>query len=216
MHYEASEKERLFGVEDHARLIPSPRARQFLLRGFDLVGDTLSPTLGPTGGVVMIEAMNRAESPEILSDAAATARRIVELPVYVNAGGMLMRHLVWRVYDQVGDGTATAAVIAQALVHEAARYIAAGANPAGLRKGIENGLIQVLDHLEGQAVELSDVEWLYDVALAAGQDEELAGTIASIITTPPVGPRVGLKVSATRSKPRRRNWRARGDGISRA
>lgn len=180
MSYPMSQREKLFGVEDRARLILSPAARTLLHHGFDQVGDALRPTLGPTGGVVMIEQMVRTEPPEILSDAATAARRIVEMPYHLNTGAMLMRHLVWRVYDQVGDGTATAAVIAQALVDEATRYIAAGANPQSLRQGIESGLVQALHALETQAVPEDSLDMLGRVALAAGNDTELAKTIVEI------------------------------------
>jgi chaperonin GroEL len=115
-----------------------------------------------------------------MDDAATVARRIVELPLYRNAGGMLMRHVVWRVLDQVGDGTATAAVIAQALLREASRYIAAGANPAILRNGIEHGLVQALEALDRQAMTVDGLDVLRRVALAAGHDEAVADKIIEI------------------------------------
>ncbi|MGH2461502.1 MAG: chaperonin GroEL [Chloroflexota bacterium] len=180
MGYRMSEKDKHFGVEDRGRLVLSPWARLFLKRGFDTVGDALRPTLGPTARTVLVEQMIRTDPPEIFDDAATVARRIVELPLYVNAGAMLMRHLVWRVLDQVGDGTATAAVLAQALLAEATRAIAAGANPAILRRGIESGLELALAAVDRQTSPIDGIDNVRRIALAAGHDQEIADTIAAI------------------------------------
>jgi len=178
--YRMSPKEQQFGVEKRGRLIRAPHARQLFKRGFDTVGDALRPTLGPMAGTVLVEQMIRTDSPEILDDAAAVARRIVELPLPLNAGGMLMRHLVCRVVDQVGDGTATAAVIAQTLLNETTRYVASGANPPILRRGIETGLDQALAALAGQARCIGGIEQIRDIAFAAGHDAVLADKIGEI------------------------------------
>ena len=175
-----SEQEKHFGVEKRGRVISAPRARGLFKRGFDTVGNALAPTLGPVSGTVLVEQMNRSDPPEILNDAATVARRIVELPLPLNSGGMLMRHLVWRVLDQVGDGTATAAVIAQSLLHEATRYVAAGANPPILRRGIESGLDQALAALAGQTKCADRISQIRDIALAAGHDAEVADKVAEI------------------------------------
>jgi chaperonin GroEL len=175
-----SRKARLAHVLDRGRLVLAPHARELLQSGFDTVGSALRPTLGPVARTVLVEQMNRTDPPELLDDAASVARRIVELPLYRNAGGMLMRHLVWRVLDQVGDGTATASVIAQALLREANRQIAAGANPALLRRGIDSGLVQALEALDRLARPIQGLEALRQVALAAGHDEAIADAIIEI------------------------------------
>src|SRR5437879_13638220 len=113
-----SRKARLAHVLDRGRIVLAPNARTLMRSGFDTIADALGPTLGPTARTVLIESMNRTDAPALVDDAATIARRIVELPLYRNAGGMLMRHVVWRVLDQVGDGTAKTAVIAQALLRE--------------------------------------------------------------------------------------------------
>jgi len=175
-----TEKDKHFGVEKRGQLISAPRARPLLKRGFDTVGNALVPTLGPISGTVLVEQMIRTNSPEILNDAATVARRIVELPLPINSGGMLMRHLVWRVLDQVGDGTATAAVIAKTLLDEATRYIASGANPAILRKGIETGLEQALAELARQSRCVDGVSQIRDIALAACHDADVADIVGQI------------------------------------
>ena len=91
-----------------------------------------------------------------------------------------MRHLVWRVLDEVGDGTATAAAIAQALVREATRQIAAGANPAVLRRGIEAGLDEALAALGALARPADGLNALCGIALAAGHDRAVAEQIVEI------------------------------------
>ncbi len=169
-----------FGTEERGYLILPPHAPALLRHGFETVGNALRPTLGPTGRTVLIEQMIRTDSPEILDDAASVARRIVELPLQHNTGAMLMRHLVWRVFDQVGDGTATASVIAQALLREATKAIAAGAHPSNLRSGIESGMRQVMGALDQQMLPLTGRDMLYRAALAAGHDEELARTLRDI------------------------------------
>ena len=175
-----SRQARLRHVLDRGRLVLSPRARILLRSGFDTIGDALRPTLGPTARTVLVEPLNRADGPELMDDAATLARRIVELPLYRNAGGMLMRHVVWRVMDQVGDGTATAAVIAQALVREATRLIGAGANPAILRIGIEDGLLEALEELDRLVLPIDGPAQLRQIALAAGHDETVADRIVEI------------------------------------
>jgi chaperonin GroEL len=175
-----SKKDRLIGVEDRGRLVPSPHARAYLKRGFDLVGDAVRPTLGPTARTVLVEQMIRTDAPELMDDGATLARRIVELPLYLNAGGMLMRHVVWRVLDQVGDGTATAAVIAQALAREAHHQIGAGANPATLRNGVEAALVEALDTLDRFVQPIEGLTSLRAIALAAGHDEAVADKIVEI------------------------------------
>jgi chaperonin GroEL len=176
----AKKKERLVGVEDRGRLILNPQARRLLKHGFDTIGDALRPTLGPTARTVLVEPMIRTNAPELFDDAATLARRIVELPLYVNAGGMLMRHVVWRVLDQVGDGTATAAAIAQALVRETTRHIAAGANPASLRDGIEAGVLEALAAIDRLGQPVEGLDSLRAIALAAGHDEAVADKIEEI------------------------------------
>jgi chaperonin GroEL len=158
----------------------APRAGWLLRSGFDTVGDALRPTLGPTARTVLVEQQNRTDPPELMDDGGTLARRIIELPLYRNAGGMLMRHMVWRVLDEVGDGTATAAAIAQALVREAARQIAAGANPAVLRRGVEAGLVEALEALGRLAQPVDGLEALRGIALAAGRDQAVAGKIVEI------------------------------------
>src|ERR671935_2194737 len=91
-----------------------------------------------------------------------------------------MRHVLWRVLDEVGDGTATAAVIAQAVVREGTRHIAAGANPQTLCKGIDAALVEALRALERMTEPLPGRGALRAIALAAGRDEAVADRILEL------------------------------------
>lgn len=114
-------------------------ASKALYRGFDRMAGLLALTLGPTQGTVLSERY-RSE-PEIIEDAATLARRILAFRDRADsAGAMMVRHLTWRVHMRAGDGTATAAVLARALLREARRYVSAGGNAMLVRNGIERGL----------------------------------------------------------------------------
>jgi chaperonin GroEL len=98
-------------------------------------------TLGPKARAVAIQpVIGGSKPPEILDDAATILRRVIELPNPAeNIGAMILRQLTWKVREEVGDGTATAAVIAQTLLSEANRYVAAGGNAMRIKVGIESG-----------------------------------------------------------------------------
>lgn len=124
-----------------------------LLDGINLIADAVKPTLGPLPRFVGIESMTRGRPPELLDDAATIARRIIQIADPTSdVGAMMMRHGLWRMYQTCGDGSATMAAIAQALMQQAARAIAAGAHPALLRRGIEQGVAQVSAMLRDEAI----------------------------------------------------------------
>ena len=117
-----------------------PDAFYNLKLGFDQLADLLALTLGPVGGVVLSTTAHK-DAPEPLNDAAVIARRILALPDRSqDIGAMLIRNLVWRVHQRVGDGSALAAVLSQAILGEAARYVAAAANPMSVQDGIRRGV----------------------------------------------------------------------------
>jgi chaperonin GroEL len=127
-------------------------ARAALVRGMDLMAALMCPTLGPVGRTVAITRLDGRGPPEILDDATTIGRRTIQLPdPFEDMGAMIIRHLVGQVFERAGDGAATAAVLARALVYEAQRCIAAGSNPQRLKRGIECGLPLVAHHLRSQA-----------------------------------------------------------------
>jgi len=130
-----------------------PRARVAMARGVDKMANVLRVTLGPSARAVVMAPIISTRSPELLTDSATIARRIIEFPdPYENMGAMLIRHMAWRMREKAGSGAATAAVIAQALLHEANYQTAAGANVMMMKRGMERGLDVAYEQLKRLAV----------------------------------------------------------------
>jgi chaperonin GroEL len=162
------------------------------------MGRLVSLTLGPVKGTIANERDGTGEI-ELIHDAATAVRRVIQLPDRVaDPGAMLMRHLVWSVRQEVGDGSATSAVIAGSLARETERVIAAGANAMVLRRGIEKGLAAALQALDAMSIPLEGEERIAAVATAAAGDAEIGrllgeiydvlGPHASIVVVPYVAP----------------------------
>lgn len=129
-------------------VLTSPEAFSRLKGGFDTLADLLALTLGPVGGVVL-SSNDLRQAPEPLTDAAVIARRLLELPDRgQNVGAMLMRNLVWRVHQRVGDGSAVTAVLASAMLDHAARCVVAGAHPVAVQQGIRRGVKAAVEALK--------------------------------------------------------------------
>src|SRR5437016_2415343 len=134
------------------RIMQSHAAREALARGMERMGQLVQPTLGPLPRTVAVAPLLGSRPPEVLDSAATIARRTIQLAdPFEDMGGMILRHLMWRVFERTGDGTATAGVLACALVRQAARYVAGGAQPVALRRGIELGARAAVDALRAQA-----------------------------------------------------------------
>lgn len=169
------------------------QSRISMLRGFDSMGRLMALTLGPIGGNIANERDGTREI-EILRDAATAARRIVQLPdPHENPGAMLMRHIVWSVRKQVGDGSATAAVIAHALAREMQRIIAAGANAMVLKRGVERALETAVKALEELAVPLEGEDSIAAVATAACGDPEIGKLLGEIYDV--LGPHANVVIT---------------------
>jgi len=154
----------------------------------DVLVNLLRPTLGPHPRVVALERVaQRDKAPEILDDGATILRRILQLPNRdMDMGAMLLRHALWQLHQEVGDGTATAAVLFQALLREGMRCVAAGNDPMRLRREIEQGLAAVCTSLRAMARPLEGESRIAQVAEALCQDRELAlllGEIFDIVGT---------------------------------
>lgn len=152
----------------------NPKAQFQLQSGFFELARLLSLTLGPTQGAVLFDSETKAH-PEMLSDAATIARRIIALPDRCeDVGGMLLRQAVWRTRQRVGDGTAVTAVLAQAILKEASRVVAAGANAMLVQRGVRRAIALVREELLAQAKPANSVEQLTAVAQAVTNERELA------------------------------------------
>ena len=163
-------------------------ARAALLQGMQRMTGLVRPTLGPVTRMVAVARLNsRDEPPEILDDAATIVRRTIQLPdPFEDMGAMIVRHLVWRVFEETGDGGATAAVLAERLMREAVRYITAGGNPVLLKRGIERGLAVARDELRRQARPVELPGDLARLAAATVGDPRLAEMVGEVVES--VGP----------------------------
>jgi chaperonin GroEL len=140
------------------------KASAALNRGFYQMAEVMAVTLGPTQGTVLSAREPKGE-PEILEDAATIARRIIAIPNRgADVGAMLMRNIAWRVHKRSGDGAATAAVLAQAILREATHYVRAGGNPMLVRRGMERATVAALEDLARQAQPVRSEEELTHVA----------------------------------------------------
>jgi chaperonin GroEL len=174
-------------------LILGEGSRIGMLRGFETMGHLVSLTLGPVKGTVANERDGTREI-ELLRDAATAVRRVIQLPdPAADPGAMLMRHIVWNVRQDVGDGSATSAVIARALARETQRVIAAGANAMILRRGIEKALAAALRALDTLAIPLEGEDRIAAVATAAGGNADIGKLIGEIYDV--LGPHANIVIA---------------------
>ena len=157
-----------------------------LLDGINVITNMVRPTLGPLPRHVAMERMSRDKAPELLDDAATLARRVVQLPnPTTDVGAMMLRHALWRMNETTGDGAAMTAVLVQALVREGLKAIAAGANPAILRQGIDAGIERACVALHAQAQTVPGgkrgADLMKGMAYALCSDEELAERLAEVV-----------------------------------
>ena len=152
------------------------------MRGVDRMAGLLRPTLGPLPRTVAIAHLVGGRPPETLDSGATIARRTLQLAdPFENMGAMLVRHLVWQVYERVGDGTATAAVLAQALIRGGARAVAAGAGPVALQRGLQRGLATALAALHEQMRPIDGPTALAGVVAGPLGDRALAELIGEAV-----------------------------------
>lgn len=160
-------------------------ARAPLLAGCATFAHLLGTTLGPAGRVVAVNRVLKAGPPEMLASAALIARRTFRLPdPFQNAGAMLLRHAVWRVYDRTGDGTATTAVLASRLLHELDRLLTAGYSPLLLTRGLDHAGHTIIEVLRSLARPVADIRALAGLLsplhLSPETEEELLDTLEGL------------------------------------
>jgi chaperonin GroEL len=163
-------------------ILRAPAARQALLRGIQQMAALMRPTLGPVARTVAISPIGDNGPPEVLDSAATIAQRTLQLPdPFEDMGAMIIRHVALRVFERVGDGAATAAVLAEALVQAASPCLAAGYSPAALRRGIERGLEIARIELRRQVRSIELPSEIAAVAAAAVRDQGLASMIGEVV-----------------------------------
>jgi chaperonin GroEL len=154
-------------------------ARQALEAGVDAVANAVKVTLGPKGRYVVLD--KKFGAPTITNDGVTIAREIEVEDVFENQGAQLVREVATATNDVAGDGTTTATVLAQAIVHAGLKNVAAGANPLGLKRGIEKAVDQVVENIRSQAKEVSGKDQIARVAAISAGDDEIGDVIADAI-----------------------------------
>src|SRR5919106_1741818 len=164
----------------HKELKYEQEARSALEAGVDAVANAVKVTLGPKGRYVVLD--KKFGAPTITNDGVTIAREIEVEDVFENQGAQLVREVATATNDVAGDGTTTATLLAQTIVRHGLKNVAAGANPLGLRRGIEKAVDQVVEHLrEKQSKDIAGKEQIARVAAISAADEEIGNVIADAI-----------------------------------
>ncbi len=161
------------------KILFNEEARQALKRGIDKLADAVKITLGPKGRNVVLDRGYGA--PLITNDGVTIAKEIELEEKMENMGAELIREVATKTNDVAGDGTTTATLLAQAMIAEGTRNIAAGANPMGVKRGIEQATEVVVNQLKKISRPISNHEEVKQVATISAQDAEVGTLIADII-----------------------------------
>ncbi|MDO8310100.1 MAG: chaperonin GroEL [Actinomycetota bacterium] len=151
-------------------------ARRSLERGVNALADAVRVTLGPKGRNVVID--KKWGAPTITNDGVTIAREIELDDPYENLGAQLAKEVATKTNDVAGDGTTTATVLAQAMVREGLKQVAAGASPLDIKRGIDKAVAAVTEQLLANAREVADKAEIADVATISSQDREIGDLIA--------------------------------------
>ncbi len=151
-------------------------ARRALERGVNKVANAVKVTLGPKGRNVVLD--RKWGAPIITKDGVTVAKEIELSDPWENMGAQLCREVASKTNDVAGDGTTTATVLAQALVNEGMRYVAAGGNPIALKRGIEKAVAKAVETIKEHAIPVTEREQIEYVATIAGNDPEIGKMIA--------------------------------------
>jgi len=154
-------------------------ARQSLKRGVDILANAVKTTLGPKGRNVALD--KKFGAPTVTHDGVTVAKEIELKDPFENMGAQLLKEAATKTNDIAGDGTTTATVLAQAIVHEGLRNVAAGANPMLLKRGIDLGVAAIVEALKSQATEVSSKEQIAQVASISAADKEIGDLIAEVM-----------------------------------
>jgi chaperonin GroEL len=163
----------------HKELKFNEDARRSLERGVNILADAVKVTLGPKGRYVVLD--KKFGAPTITNDGVTIAREIEVEDVFENQGAQLVREVATETNDKAGDGTTTATILAQAIVREGLKNVAAGANPMALKRGIETAVEQVVENLRSQSKEISGKEDIARVATIASREREIGDEISDAI-----------------------------------
>ncbi|MCL4802968.1 MAG: chaperonin GroEL [Anaerolineae bacterium] len=161
------------------QLVFSEDARRKLKRGIDTVATAVSTTLGPKGRNVAID--KKFGAPTVTHDGVTVAKEIELDDPFENMGAQLFKEAAVKTNDIAGDGTTTATVLAQHMVHEGLKNVAAGANPMLLKQGIEAGTQALANKIRGMAIAIDSFDEIASVASISAQDAEIGKLIATVM-----------------------------------
>src|ERR1044072_8382901 len=164
----------------HKELKCNEDPRRSARRGLNTRADAVKVTLGPRGRYVVLD--KKFGAPTITNDGVTIAREVEVEDVFENQGAQLVREVATATNDVAGDGTTTATLLAQIIVRQGLKNVAAGANPLALRRGIEKAVDDVVDNLRGkQSKEGAGKEQIARVAAISAADDEIGNVIADAI-----------------------------------
>jgi chaperonin GroEL len=158
------------------KVLYNEEARAALLRGVDQLANAVKITLGPKGRNVVLD--KHFGAPNIVNDGVSIAREIELKDPFENMGAQLVKEVATKTNDVAGDGTTTATLLAQSMIHEGMRNVAAGANPMVLKKGIEQAVSTLVEEIKAMAVPVSTRDDIAQVASISAADPKIGGLIA--------------------------------------
>jgi chaperonin GroEL len=161
------------------QLLFNEEARRALMRGVDQVADAVKTTLGPRGRNVAID--KKFGAPTVTHDGVTVAKEIELKNPFENMGARLLVEVATKTNDVAGDGTTTATVLAQSIVHEGFKVVAAGANPMMLKRGLDKGAEALVAELKGLAKPVRDRADIAHVATISAADSEIGDLIAEVM-----------------------------------
>ena len=163
----------------HKELRFNSEARRALEAGVNKLADAVKITLGPKGQYVVLD--KKFGSPTITNDGVTIAREIELEDIFENQGAQLVKEVATKTNDVAGDGTTTATVLAQMIVREGLKNVAAGANPVILRSGVDKAVAAAVEAIQGQSTEISGKEEIARVGAISARSEEVGNVIADAI-----------------------------------
>lgn len=161
------------------KVLYNEEARAALLRGVDQLANAVKITLGPKGRNVVLD--KHFGAPNIVNDGVSIAREIELKDPFENMGAQLVKEVATKTNDVAGDGTTTATLLAQSMIHEGMRNVAAGANPMVLKKGIEKAVATLVEEIKAMAVPVSTRDDIAQVASISAADANIGGLIADAV-----------------------------------
>jgi chaperonin GroEL len=161
------------------QLVFDEDARRSLKKGIDILADAVKSTLGPKGRNVALD--KKFGAPSVTHDGVTVAKEIQLQDAFENMGAQLLKEAATKTNDVAGDGTTTATVLAQAIVTEGLKNLAAGANPMLLKQGIDKGTEAVVEYIRKEAIPVEGKKEIAQIATISAADEQIGNLIAEVM-----------------------------------